>query len=152
MASRWRSRPYSAAASALMVGRPTRAHHAPSAEAAEISASSSDTEPLTLTVLPRRIPPGSKGDSAGWIGNAGATRRVRSTAVEPSSLRTATSSIPPFSNTCSNQSSTWHPSEPTPAGGRTGPEEPLTEEPHDLHYGKVPDPTGGRRHVAGDRR
>jgi len=30
--------------------------------------------------------------------------------VEPSSLRTATSSIPPVSNTCSIQSSTWHPS------------------------------------------
>ena len=110
MASRWRSRPYSTAASALMVGRPTRAHHAPSADAAEISASSSDTDPPTLTVLPRRRPSGSRGDSAGWIGNAGATRRVRSTAVEPSSLRTATSSISPFSNMCSTASSAWHPS------------------------------------------
>ena len=109
MASRCRSRPYSTAASALMVGRPTSAHHAPSADAAEISASSSDTEPPTLIVLPRRRPSGSRGDSAEWTGNAGATRWLRSTAMEPSSLRTATSSTLVFSNVCSTQSSAWHP-------------------------------------------
>ena len=39
-------------------GRSTSTHHAPSADASAISASSSDSEPLTLTVLPRRNPSG----------------------------------------------------------------------------------------------
>ena len=73
-ASRVRSTPYSSAASALIRGKPTSAHQAPSPDAAPSSASSSDTEPLTLTVLPRRNPPGSSPRSAGSTGSGGAVR------------------------------------------------------------------------------
>src|SRR2546430_15066797 len=48
---------------------------------------------------------------------------------------------------------TWHPSgSPLRLVVAPGRKNLLTEEPHDLHYRKVPDPTGGRRHLARDRR
>src|SRR6266508_1064230 len=107
-ASRDSSIPYSLADSALTGGNPTSAHQAPSAEAAPSRASNNDTDPVTLTVLPRRSPPGSSETSAGETGSGGASRRPEPgiiLAAGPSStVLVARSSIPPWSNTCSTMS------------------------------------------------
>jgi hypothetical protein len=67
-ASRSSATPSSAAASTPRSGRPTAATQDPAAEAAEMRSNSSEVDPVTTKVLPRRSPPGRNGTSAWWRG------------------------------------------------------------------------------------
>ncbi|MCW2540778.1 MAG: hypothetical protein JWN95_2503 [Frankiales bacterium] len=75
-----RSMPASTAASALMAGMPTIAAQAPWADDSPSNASSSDTDPVTEIVLPRRKPSGSASLRSDTTGNGGNREPLRTVA------------------------------------------------------------------------